>query len=167
MVRKQASSDLSIRMSLILWTSSVSTRSKMFPTPAWWAEFRWTVRPVASTIPSSTSMDRWENAAMSSSFQPETSIFSKIMPILVWLPSWRLSTHLLWEVTLGLLKEGKQNVGCSLPIRPAGTAGGWWPGRCWSLRSATHNQKMRSPYSTSAKHIHAMLFFIWRKPRIH
>ena len=70
MVRRQPSSDLSIRMSRILVTSSVSTRSKMLPTPAWCAELRWTVRPVASTMPSRTSIERCENAAISSSFQP-------------------------------------------------------------------------------------------------
>lgn len=45
--------------------------SKMAPTPALWALFRWTCSPVARRIPSFTAMDRWEKEAMSSSFQPE------------------------------------------------------------------------------------------------
>lgn len=44
--------------------------SKMAPTPALWALFRWTCSPVARRIPSFTAMDRWEKEAMSSSFQP-------------------------------------------------------------------------------------------------
>lgn len=68
--RKHPSSVLSIFISRILATSSVRTRSKMVPTPAWWAELRWTVRPVAKTMPSLTSTERWEKAAISSSFQP-------------------------------------------------------------------------------------------------
>lgn len=44
--------------------------SKMAPTPALWALFRWTCSPVARRIPSLTAMDRWEKEAMSSSFQP-------------------------------------------------------------------------------------------------
>ena len=44
--------------------------SKIAPTPALWALFRWTCSPVARRIPSFTAMDRWEKEAMSSSFQP-------------------------------------------------------------------------------------------------
>lgn len=44
--------------------------SKMAPTPALWALFLWTWRPVARRIPSLTAMDRWEKEAISNSFQP-------------------------------------------------------------------------------------------------
>ena len=70
MARRQPSSVLSMFISLILATSSVSTRSKMVPTPAWWALLRWTWRPVASRMPSFTWMERCENPPISSSFQP-------------------------------------------------------------------------------------------------
>ncbi|TNN57126.1 hypothetical protein EYF80_032711 [Liparis tanakae] len=42
----------------------------MAPTPALWALLRWTCRPVASRMPSFTEMERWENDAIRSSFQP-------------------------------------------------------------------------------------------------
>lgn len=48
-----------------------SDLSKMEPTPALWALLRWTWRPVARRIPSFTVTERWENEAMSSSFQPD------------------------------------------------------------------------------------------------
>ena len=70
MARRHPSSVLSILISFILATSSVRTRSKIPMTPAEWAEFRFTTSPVARTIPSLTSMDRWLNPAMSSSFHP-------------------------------------------------------------------------------------------------
>lgn len=44
--------------------------SKMEPTPALCALLRCTCKPVASRMPSCTDTERWENEAMSSSFQP-------------------------------------------------------------------------------------------------
>lgn len=44
----------------------------MAPTPALWALLRWTCSPVANRIPSLTAIERCENDAMRSSFQPET-----------------------------------------------------------------------------------------------
>lgn len=43
----------------------------MAPTPALWALLRCTCSPVASRIPSFTDIERCENDAMRSSFQPE------------------------------------------------------------------------------------------------
>ena len=48
-----------------------SDLSKMAPTPALWALLRCTCSPVANRIPSFTAIDRCENDAMRSSFQPE------------------------------------------------------------------------------------------------
>lgn len=42
----------------------------MAPTPALWALFRWTCSPVANRIPSLIVIERCENDAMRSSFQP-------------------------------------------------------------------------------------------------
>lgn len=42
----------------------------MAPTPALWALLRWTCSPVASRIPSLIDIERCENDAMRSSFQP-------------------------------------------------------------------------------------------------
>lgn len=50
--------------------SDVCYLSKIAPTPALWALFLCTCRPVASRIPSFTEMERWEKDAISSSFQP-------------------------------------------------------------------------------------------------
>ena len=72
MARRQPSSVLSIFSSRIFATSSVRTRSKMAPTPAWCAVLRWTCRPVDSRMPSVTAIDRCEKPAISSSFQPTT-----------------------------------------------------------------------------------------------
>lgn len=44
--------------------------SKMAPTPALWALLRWTCSPVASRIPSLIPIERCENDAIRSSFQP-------------------------------------------------------------------------------------------------
>jgi len=68
---RQPTSVLSIFISLILATNSVNTRSNMVPTPAWWALLLWTCKPVANNIPSFTTVDLCENAAINSSFQPE------------------------------------------------------------------------------------------------
>lgn len=57
--------------------ASVNYLSKMAPTPALWALFLWTWRPVASKIPSFTEMERWENDAISSSFQPVRTLVSQ------------------------------------------------------------------------------------------
>lgn len=73
MALRQASSDLSIFISLILATSSVRTLSNIRPTPAWWAESRVTWRPEAKIITSCTESDLWEKLAMRSSFQPTTA----------------------------------------------------------------------------------------------
>lgn len=80
---KHPNSVLSIFISRILATSSVRTRSNMVPTPAWWALLLCTWRPVASSIPSFTTIDRCEKPAISSSFQPGHKIFkhSKRMDI--------------------------------------------------------------------------------------
>ena len=71
---KHPSSVLSIFISRIFATSSVRTRSNMVPTPAWWALLLCTWRPVASSIPSLTTIDRCEKPAISSSFQPKERI---------------------------------------------------------------------------------------------
>lgn len=42
----------------------------MAPTPALWALLRWTCSPVANKIPSLIAIERCENDAMRSSFQP-------------------------------------------------------------------------------------------------
>ncbi|TNN42188.1 hypothetical protein EYF80_047650 [Liparis tanakae] len=42
----------------------------MEPTPALWALFLWTWRPVANRMPSFTVTERCENEAIRSSFQP-------------------------------------------------------------------------------------------------
>lgn len=70
---RHPSSVLSIFISRILETSSERTLSNIGPTPACWAEFLWTVIPVAKTIASFTSIERWEKAAINSSFQPALS----------------------------------------------------------------------------------------------
>ncbi len=56
-------------MSVVKWHDYYL--SKMAPTPALWALFLCTWRPVASRMPSFTVMERWENDAISSSFQPD------------------------------------------------------------------------------------------------
>lgn len=71
---KHPSSVLSIFISRIFATSSVRTRSNMVPTPAWWALLLCTWRPVASSIPSLTTIDRCEKPAIRSSFQPKERI---------------------------------------------------------------------------------------------
>lgn len=70
---RHPSSVLSIFISRILDTSSESTRSNIVLMPDCCAVFRCTVVPVAKTIPSFTSMERWEKAAISNSFQPALS----------------------------------------------------------------------------------------------
>lgn len=69
---RHPSSVLSIFISRIFDTSSDSTRSNIEATPACCAELRCTV-PDARTIPSFSSMERWEKAAISNSFQPALS----------------------------------------------------------------------------------------------
>lgn len=49
---------------------NVTYLSKMEPTPALWALFLWTWRPVANRMPSFTVTERCEKEAIRSSFQP-------------------------------------------------------------------------------------------------
>jgi len=53
--------------------------SKMEPTPALWALFLWTWRPVANRMPSFTVIERCENEAIRSSFQPGCKKKKKVL----------------------------------------------------------------------------------------
>lgn len=58
--------------------SKSSHLSKMAPTPALWALLRWTCSPVASRIPSLMAIERCENDAIRSSFQPAADTHREI-----------------------------------------------------------------------------------------
>lgn len=67
---RHPSSVLSIFISRIFATNSESIRSNIPNAPACCAEPRFTVISIVRTILSFTSMERWEKAAISNSFQP-------------------------------------------------------------------------------------------------